>query len=299
MKYNTIASALLFSALSLCSTNAAFAQISGISSPISGQPITNKSNFNAVESNSHREDFQMIALNIPNFKPGVRYRGGLAELTIPQALLASPIDQILRANEGRMKDTEFQKVDVSNMRFSLVEEPLDQCGSRPNCIPSNRSISSGIRVTGQWQFQFREKIGCAFKKCHYTRWSSVSGTFSQPLYFSVSNSILNLQAGGLTIRGERFLVDATNWVAGLFDVHGSVRQGLSKQIQDFNGMNLRQLLIRYGRGTVPDDYIERINQGNLNARVSRGSLIVSVSFPVGSLTEKQHLAHALNNADVR
>lgn len=40
MKSRNIASALLISALSFCSINAAFAQTSGIPSPIDGQPIT-------------------------------------------------------------------------------------------------------------------------------------------------------------------------------------------------------------------------------------------------------------------
>ena len=46
MKYRNLASALLFSALSFCSINTAFAQTSGIPSPIDGQPITNEPNFN-------------------------------------------------------------------------------------------------------------------------------------------------------------------------------------------------------------------------------------------------------------
>jgi protease YdgD len=48
MKYGNLASALFFSALSFCSINAAFAQISGIPSPIDGKPITTTSepNFN-------------------------------------------------------------------------------------------------------------------------------------------------------------------------------------------------------------------------------------------------------------
>jgi len=46
MKYRNLASALLFSALSFCSINTAFAQTSGIPSPINGQPITNEPNFN-------------------------------------------------------------------------------------------------------------------------------------------------------------------------------------------------------------------------------------------------------------
>lgn len=46
MKSRNIASALLISALSFCSINAAFGQTSGIPSPIDGQPITDEPNFN-------------------------------------------------------------------------------------------------------------------------------------------------------------------------------------------------------------------------------------------------------------
>lgn len=46
MKYRNLASALLVSALSFLSINAAFAQTSGMPSPIDGQPITNEPSFN-------------------------------------------------------------------------------------------------------------------------------------------------------------------------------------------------------------------------------------------------------------
>lgn len=225
----------------------------------------------------------VVAITIPNFRPSATYTNGQLNVSIPQALLAAGIDQVLRANEGRVKDTEFQKVDISNMRFSLVREPYDPCGNRPNCLPSDRPMTNGLRVDGRFQFQFREKIGCAFGKCHYTPWSSISGNFSQPLYFRVANSRLDLNPGGLTLRGDRWYADAVAPIANLFGVQGQIRENLRRTIQDFNGMDLRQVLIEYGSQQVANQLGVNqstvnglINVGNIGAVVSEGSLIVSV-----------------------
>ncbi|MEH2246749.1 hypothetical protein [Nostoc sp.] len=102
----------------------------------------------------------------------------------------------------------------------------------------------------------------------------------------MNNSKLNLQPGGITIRGERWYTESANTIAGLFDVHGKVRQDLSSQVQNINGMNLRQLLIQYGSQVTnyqQQDVIERINMSirNIKARVSGSNLIISVGIPVG------------------
>ncbi len=260
---------------------------------LSGSLITLQS-ANAQQTGHCNENTQLVAINIPNFSPIAKYSNGVLQVSIPQALLASGIDQVLRANEGRVKDTEFQKIDVRNMRFSLVQERFDACGNRPNCIDSvsgSGRLESGFRVDGDWQFQFREKIGCAFGKCHYTDYISVSGSFSQPLYFRISNSRLDLQPGGITIRGERWYADAVSPIAGIFDVHGSIKENLRGAIQDINGMDLRQVLIDYGSREVVNQVgidqqvVSQLisqNVGNISAQVSEGNLVVSVRFPLPS-----------------
>ncbi|MEH2246750.1 hypothetical protein [Nostoc sp.] len=102
---------------------------------------------------------QLVTINIPNFKPEARWdKRGTIDLIIHQAMLAAPIDQILRANEGRMKDTKFQKFDVSNMRFSLVEERLDQCGNRPNCIPRIIQFQVALESTVTGNFNSEKSL---------------------------------------------------------------------------------------------------------------------------------------------
>jgi hypothetical protein len=236
-----------------------------------------------------------IAINIPNFSPSSSFANGVLEVVLPQALLAGPINEVLRANEGRIKATEFQLVDISNMRFSLIEEDIDRCGNRPNCLLNRGPRSSGFRVEGEWRFQFRERAVYNPFAGHWshTPWTSVSGTFSQPFYFSVSNSALSLQPGGITIRGSRWYADAVASIAGIFDVHGSVMQSLRNGLQDINGLNLRQLLVQYGSSAVERvipyvtsegsvrSFIEQ-SVGDIGVRVSEGTLRISAQLPYPS-----------------
>jgi hypothetical protein len=261
----------------------------------------------AQQVSQSNENIRLVALNIPNFNPSARYNNGTLEVILPQALLAAGIDQVLRANEERIKDTKFQKIDVRNRRFSLIQEEYDFCGNRPNCIPSaSQSLRSGFRVTGDWQFQFRELIGCAFGKCHYTSWVSVSGSFSQPLYFRVNNSRLDLQPGGITIRGERWYADAVAPIAGIFDIHGSVKENLRGAIQDFNGMDLRQILIEHGSQEIANQIrVDRHivsqlisqNVGGINAKVASESLVISLNLPQAFIESSSRCSN--NNIEIR
>lgn len=278
------------SAISVFSAAAFLALLSG--SLISLQPVS------AQQTIHRNENTQLVAINIPNFSPSARYSNGTLEVAIPQALLAAGIDQVPRANEGRIKDTEFQKVDVRNMRFSLVQERYDACGNRPNCIDSGSGrLESGFRVDGDWQFQFREKIGCAFGKCHYTPWVSVSGSFSQPLYFRINASRLDLQPRGITIRGERWYADAVGPIAGVFDVHGSVKENLREAVKVINDKDLRQMLIDYGsrevanQSGIDQQIVSQLisqNVENIGAQVSGGNLVVSVRFPYLVVEQAEH-----------
>jgi hypothetical protein len=245
----------------------------------------------AQQPTQQGDSSQLVAVTIPNFRPGATYNNGTLEVSIPQALLAGAIDQILRANEGRIKDTEFQKVDIRNMRFSLVQERFDPCGNRPNCIPSGTErTESGFRVEGQWQFQFRERLvrNPFTGNWTHTPWTSVSGSFSQPLYFRVNNSRLDLQPGGLTLRGDRWYADAVAPIATLFGVQGQIKENLRNAIQDINGMDLRQILIEYGSSEVENragigrQVVSQLidqNLGGIGAQVSGGNLVVSISLP--------------------
>jgi hypothetical protein len=238
---------------------------------------------------------QLVAITIPNFRPSATYSNNTLEISIPQAVIAGPIEQILRANEGRIKETEFQRIDIRNMRFSWVREPFDPCGNKPNCITSSKRRTenvSGLRVAGEWQFQFRERLvrNPFTGKWTHTPWNSVSGSFSQPLYFQVNDSRLALQPGGLTLKGERIYKEAVAPIAGIFGVQGQIKENLRNAIQDINGMDLRQMLIEYGSQQSANQLgvnQEAVNQlisqnlGTIGARVSEGNLdlVVSVALP--------------------
>jgi hypothetical protein len=207
-----------------------------------------------------------IAFNFPNLQPQVGVQNGILTVSLPISLFEGPINGILRANEGRTKDTDFNRIDVNNTRVSFV--------------------NGGFNVDGNWQVQHREYLGKFFGRKKYTPWTSISGSFTQAFNVSVGNGILSASAGKTDIRG------ASKWYGSIVDgilpytgankmVNAQVNDGL----RQINGMNIQQLLVQSGSAQVSrvlgisqNEATQLINShaGGINGNISGGSLNLAV-----------------------
>lgn len=209
---------------------------------------------------------QLIAFKIPNLRPEASVSNGVLQVAIPVSFLAGPIDSILRANGGRYKDTDYQRFDVNDMRASFTE--------------------GGLVINGNWRFQAREYLGSFLGKKKYTPWVSVSGYFSQPFSIKIGNGKLFAEAGKTNIRGaDKWYGDILDALISRFRVNGSVNQQIDRELQNFNGMNVQQLLVQAGSvpvaktlGISSNDASKLIGSraGNINVNITGGSLKLSV-----------------------
>jgi uncharacterized protein YggU (UPF0235/DUF167 family) len=209
---------------------------------------------------------QLIAFKIPKLQPEASVSNGVLQVAIPVALLAGPIDSILSANGGRYKDTKYQQFDVNDMRVSFTE--------------------GGLVINGKWRFQAREYLGSFLGNKKYTPWVSVSGSFSQPFSVKIGNGKLFAEAGKTDIRGaDKWYGDILDALISRFRVNGSVNQLINQELQNFNGMNVQQLLVQAGSASVAktlgissNDASKLIGSraGKINANITGGSLRLSV-----------------------
>jgi hypothetical protein len=133
--------------------------------------------------------------------------------------------QLAQYNGNFLKDTDFNKAGMQNLRFELVREPFDVCGSKVNCIlgTGNRPIKGGMRVYGDWYFNHRELIGKNpfTGKKHFTPWIEVRGSAELPIYFEVNNGELSVSSGYPTVQGSNSFGDIlsllVNWVPKIRD----------------------------------------------------------------------------------
>jgi len=210
---------------------------------------------------------QQLAFNFPNFQPQAVVSGNTLQVSIPVSLLEGPINDILRANEGRYKDTDFQKMDVSNMRVSFG--------------------NGGFTVNGNWRFQAREYLGSTFGKKHYSPWVSVSGSFAQGFNVRVNSGKLIAEAGKTDIRGaDKWYGEIVNALIARMKVNGQVNQQINQGLQSINGMNVQQLLVNAGSAQVAQALgitnsaaSQLINSrvGGINANISGGRLQIAVN----------------------
>ncbi len=183
----------------------------------------------------------------------VGYSRGVLTVGIPESIIQGALSPLLRSFERRVKDTEFQKLDLSNLRVSLIKEPFDACGNQFNCVEvSNRkyTIFSGIRINGSFQLHLRERLWPNLLSGGWTHtpWVSVSGTFSQPIYFGLTedyNSNLWTSVGGLTGHGSRWYTDILPSIASLMGAQSDLEYGVRDALKDYDGLSLRRMIIDF------------------------------------------------------
>ena len=164
-----------------------------------------------------------------DFDMNVGSRGWLFSATIPSQCLDSMLHtkEILAKNQGRQKDTEFNKVDISNLRGNF--------------------INGGYRIEGNWKVYHRELIAKTFGKKHYTPWSEDDGSFYQDILLGIDSGNLIVNAGKNNIRrnSQGLIRDAI----GDFIIYGEGNfrdkfiDEIKNEIQKLNGQNIAQMLI--------------------------------------------------------
>lgn len=211
------------------------------------------------------------AITIPNFSPSANFRNGTLTVEIPAPLIQAGLSEVLRANEGEIKSTEFQKVKLSNMRATLT--------------------NGGIRVLGDWTFSVRERIAKNpfTGKWNHTPWVTEKGTFHQDFNLSVVNGQLRASTNG------RPNVSSSAWYGVIIDeiihhldVRNNVKNQLDAQLSSFNGLNLQGMLVQYGASTATSQLGVDQNQvssfinsnvGGIDGNFNGIRLAISLSIP--------------------
>ena len=233
--------------------------------------ITGLVSANIIEIPSIKVTNNATAITIPNFSPSANFRNGTLTVEIPTALIQAGLSETLRANEGEIKSTEFNKIFLSNMRATLV--------------------NGGIRVSGNWKFHHRERLGRNpfTGRTTHTPWVIVEGTFYQDFNLSVANGQLRASTNG------RPDVSSSAWYGVIVDeiihhmqVRQNVKDQLDAQLSSFNGLNLQRMLIDYGANTTANQLGVNQNQvssfinsnvGRINANFNSSRLAISLSIP--------------------
>jgi len=224
-------------------------------------------------SNFKRDNVPIVKQCVQNFEVAIGSQW-IARATIPPNCLEQTlhISELLQQNQGRVKDTDFQKVDISNLVGSFIND--------------------GYKVNGNWKLQIREVIliNRDNNKVHYTPWTDDTGSFSQEISIRIDNGTIFVQATNHSLnRDKQGLIRD---LLGDFLVYGkgNFRDKLVTQVRDglnaLNGATIADMLIENGAAKqlttkVPineQQAITLINAASkrMNARISPKGLDISL-----------------------
>ncbi len=224
---------------------------------------------------STSNNFASINQCIQNFEIRIGSQW-LATATIPPSCLEQNlrIKELLQKSQGRVKDTKFNRVDVSNLTGTFIND--------------------GYRVNGDWKLQHREVI---FKNpindhTNYTPWTDDTGNFSQEISMRIDNGTIVVQATNHSLSRDKqglirdLLGDFLVYGNGNFrdQLVGQVRDGLNT----LNGKAIADMLIENGAAKQlttkapinEQQATELINNASkrINARISPKGLDISLTL---------------------
>ncbi|MEG5058188.1 hypothetical protein QUB60_09035 [Microcoleus sp. A2-C5] len=224
-----------------------------------------------VETVSYQEP-KAVAVNFPNFEPGLKIEGNVAQLFIPKDLMEAVLTQALKVNEQRLKDTAFNRFTLKGTNCNVVGDKL--------------------QVSGILQVEHRELLvkNPITGKKHYSPWISVSGRVTQLFGIQVKNNqTIVSNIGAPKIEGLE-----ARWYAELISLAGryvgpSLAPKLTKELSNFNGLNVRQFaidkstpLIASKLGITQDIVRKALekNIGSINAGINNQSnFVLSFTLP--------------------
>ena len=167
-------------------------------------------------------------LDLTNLELPVAVNNGTIEIGIAESYLAEPINAYIRKYEGQIRDTDSEKINVENLKFSFRE--------------------GGFAVKGDVRVEFRRLLSEApLVGKVYTPWMTISGSFVEELAVDVVEGRLNVS------HSEINLSTTDNWYKKLFDefvlpyLKEEVVKRINEQVSNFNGMTVEELALKYGR----------------------------------------------------
>lgn len=226
-------------------------------------------------------------LELPNFELAFAFNNRVMEIGIPESYLAQGINLILSKYEGRTRDTGSEKIDITDLKFLCKE--------------------GGSAVEGNVQVQVRKLLGEApVIGAMYSPWVTITSSFVEDLAINVVNGKLNVS------HSQLHLSTTNSWHKKLFNefvlpyLEKEVVKRINEQLSNFNGMELEELVLKYGKAKLNQklgagilnegrvntvlklantgvNKIERLRNiknkldlGRINARVSQGHLWLSI-----------------------
>lgn len=209
-------------------------------------------------------------MNPDNFIKDAKFKDNVFSATIPTHKLDLILgtQQLLKDSQGRQRDTQYNKIDISNLR---------------GCY-----INTGYRIEGDWKFQHRELIlnNPILNKKHYTPWSEDTGTFYQEISIRVSNGIAIVNNGKVEVkrRHQGIIRD----LIGDFLVYGENNfrdkfvEKLKNKVQSLNGQSIADKLIENGVQTLIASQIPLINESQVIGFIKFASTNIDGEFnPTG------------------
>lgn len=193
--------------------------------------IVGVSEFAQINSSSHileKRNLTSQTINIPREFVPQKISISKKQITlyfVKDALSRFINPELSKYSGNFLKDTKFNKAGINNLRFELIREVFDSCGSRGNCIvgTGNSPTRGGIRLYGDWYYNHRELLAKNpfTGKEHFSPWAEVRGTAEVPVYFWINQGVVNITTGAPTIRGSNFLGEigslVANWVPKVAD----------------------------------------------------------------------------------
>jgi hypothetical protein len=221
---------------------------------------------------SLKERTEAVDIRYPNFVPEVTLEPSRVNLIIKKNLIQAGLNEILKENERRLEDTNFNRITLKNTEAKVVGDVLE--------------------LGGTVQVEHREKIACFRGKCKYTPWVSASGRLSQKFGVAVRNNktqVRNIdfpKIQGLEGRWYSPIVSSTGNYFKI-DMHNKISSALSA----VNGLDIRKYAIissyepiAQKLGVNKDQVLTILNQGvpHVNAGfLQNGDFIISFARPQG------------------
>ncbi|MBW4575899.1 MAG: hypothetical protein KME08_11510 [Aphanothece sp. CMT-3BRIN-NPC111] len=178
-------------------------------------------------------------LDLTNFELPFTFNNGIIEVGIAESYLAEPINAYIGKYEGQIRNTESEKIDVENLRFSFRE--------------------GGFSLTGDVKVQFRRLLSEAPLIGEvYTPWMTIAGSFVEELAVDVVQGRLSVS------HSQLHLSTTDTWYKNIFDefvlpyLKEEVIKRINEQLSNFNGMTVEELILKYGSEKLKQRFGARI-----------------------------------------
>ena len=163
------------------------------------------------------------------------------EFGIAESYLTQPITTYIQRYTGIIRNTESEKINLTNLVFSFQD--------------------GGFAVKGDVEVQFRKLLSeSPILGQVYTPWMTVAGSFVEELSVQVTDNKLNVTHSKITLSTN------DSWYKKLFEefvvpyLENEVVKQINEQLSNFNGMSLEELAWKYGKDALQ----QQINLTNIS-----------------------------------